>query len=219
MTKGIDLNSYIDHTILAPEAGKEDIIRVCREAKEYSFCSVCTNSTWTSLVHSELKDSGIKTCTVVGFPLGAMSSRAKLAECLEALKDGADEIDMVINIGRLKDGDDKTVEEEIKLLKEACGPSRVLKVIIETCLLTDQEKIRACELAVKAGADFVKTSTGFSKAGAKAADVRLMRETVKDRAGVKASGGIHTKEEAMEMIEAGDNRLGASSGIKIVGEE
>ena len=216
MKKDIALNSYIDHTILSPEARREDILRVCKEAKEYSFCSVCTNSSWTSLVHEELKGSGVKTCTVVGFPLGAMSSRAKLAECREALKDGAYEIDMVINIGRLKDGDDKYVEEEIRLLKEACGPKRVLKVIIETCLLTDREKVRACELSVKAGADFVKTSTGFSKAGAKAIDVRLMRETVKDRAGVKASGGIHSREEALEMIEAGANRIGASSGIKIV---
>lgn len=216
MKKDIQLNSYIDHTILNARAGKQDIIKVCKEAKDYSFCSVCTNSAWTSLVHEELKDSGVKTCTVVGFPLGAMSSRAKLAECLQAIKDGADEIDMVINIGRLKDGDDKYVEEEIRLLKEACGPSRVLKAIIETCLLTDLEKVRACELAVKAGADFVKTSTGFSVAGAKADDVRLMRETVKDRAGVKASGGIHSREEALEMIEAGANRIGASSGIKIV---
>ncbi len=216
MKKDIELNSYIDHTILSPEAVKEDILRICKEAKEYSFCSVCTNSSWTSLVHDELKDSGVKTCAVVGFPLGAMSSRAKLAECLEAIKDGADEIDMVINIGRLKDGDDKYVEEEIRSLKEACGPKRVLKVIIETCLLTDREKVRACDLSINAGADFVKTSTGFSKAGAKATDVRLMREAVKDRAGVKASGGIHSREEALEMIEAGANRIGASSGIKIV---
>lgn len=216
MKKDIELNSYIDHTILSPEAVKEDILRICKEAKEYSFCSVCTNSSWTSLVHDELKDSGVKTCAVVGFPLGAMSNRAKLAECLEAIKDGADEIDMVINIGRLKDGDDKYVEEEIRSLKEACGPKRVLKVIIETCLLTDREKVRACDLSINAGADFVKTSTGFSKAGAKATDVRLMREAVKDRAGVKASGGIHSREEALEMIEAGANRIGASSGIKIV---
>lgn len=219
MNKEMKLNLYIDHTLLKPDAREEEIINICNEAKEYNFCSVCTNSTWTSLVHRELEKSGVKTCTVIGFPLGAMSKEAKIFECKKSIEDGADEIDMVINVGRLKDKKDDEVEEEIREIKATCGKEKVLKVIIETCLLTEEEKIRACKLSVKAGADFVKTSTGFSTGGAKVEDVSLMKKTVGQAVKVKASGGIHTREEALAMIEAGASRIGASSGIKIVDGE
>lgn len=204
-----------DHTILKADATRKDVKRVCDEAMAYSFCSVCVNSYYVPYVANLLHGSDVKICGVVGFPLGAMSTRAKALEAKIAVMDGADEIDMVINVGALKDRDYSVVLEDIKAVKEACG-EHILKVIIETCLLTDDEKVKACELAKEAGADFVKTSTGFSTAGAKVEDVRLMRETVGPDMGVKASGGIHDKEFAKELVDAGANRLGTSATIEIV---
>jgi len=204
-----------DHTILKADATRKDVKRVCDEAMAYSFCSVCVNSYYVPYVVNLLHGSDVKICSVVGFPLGAMSTRAKALEAKIAVMDGADEIDMVINVGALKDRDYSVVLEDIKAVKEACG-EHILKVIIETCLLTDDEKVKACELAKEAGADFVKTSTGFSSAGAKVEDVRLMRETVGSDMGVKASGGIHDKEFAKELVDAGANRLGTSATIEIV---
>ena len=204
-----------DHTILKADATKEDVKKVCEEAMAYSFCSVCVNSYYVPYVAELLHGSDVKICTVVGFPLGAMSTRAKALEAKIAVMEGADEVDMVINIGALKDKDYDVVLEDIKAVKEACG-NALLKVIIETCLLTDEEKIKACELSKEANADFVKTSTGFSTAGAKVEDVRLMRDTVGDDMGVKASGGIHDKEFANALVEAGASRLGTSATIKIV---
>lgn len=203
-----------DHTVLKADATKEDVARICEEAKEYCFMSVCVNSYYTSFAAEKLKGSGVKVCTVVGFPLGQMSTRAKAAETELAVADGADEIDMVINVGALRDKEYDIVRDDIKAVKNACGQA-LLKVIIETCLLTDEEKVKACELAREAGADFVKTSTGFSKGGATASDVALMRRTVGDSMGVKASGGIRDKETAEKMIEAGANRLGTSATIAI----
>ena len=204
-----------DHTILKADATKEDVKKVCEEAMAYSFCSVCVNSYYVPYVAKLLHGSDVKICTVVGFPLGAMSTRAKALEAKIAVMDGADEVDMVINIGALKDKDYDAVLEDIKAVKEACG-NALLKVIIETCLLTDEEKVKACELSKEANADFVKTSTGFSTAGAKVEDVRLMRDTVGNDMGVKASGGIHDKEFANALVEAGASRLGTSATIKIV---
>lgn len=204
-----------DHTILKADATRKDVKRVCDEAMAYSFCSVCVNSYYVPYVANLLHGSDVKICSVVGFPLGAMSTRAKALEAKIAVMDGADEIDMVINVGALKDRDYSVVLEDIKAVKEACG-EHILKVIIETCLLTDDEKVKACELAKEAGADFVKTSTGFSSAGVKVEDVRLMRETVGPDMGVKASGGIHDKEFAKELVDAGANRLGTSATIEIV---
>lgn len=204
-----------DHTILKADATRKDVKRVCDEAMAYSFCSVCVNSYYVPYVTNLLHGSDVKICSVVGFPLGAMSTRAKALEAKIAVMDGADEIDMVINVGALKDRDYSVVLEDIKAVKEACG-EHILKVIIETCLLTDDEKVKACELAKEAGADFVKTSTGFSSAGAKVEDVRLMRETVGSDMGVKSSGGIHDKEFAKELVDAGANRLGTSATIEIV---
>ena len=204
-----------DHTILKADATRKDVKRVCDEAMAYSFCSVCVNSYYVPYVANLLHGSDVKICSVVGFPLGAMSTRAKALEAKIAVMDGADEIDMVINVGALKDRDYSGVLEDIKAVKEACG-EHILKVIIETCLLTDDEKVKACELAKEAGADFVKTSTGFGSAGAKVEDVRLMRETVGPDMGVKASGGIHDKEFAKELVDAGANRLGTSATIEIV---
>ncbi|WP_151409222.1 deoxyribose-phosphate aldolase [Anaerococcus sp. Marseille-P9784] len=206
------LNKLIDHTNLKPEATKEDIKNLVDEAIANDFYSVCVNSSFVKFIKDYNKN--IKIAAVVGFPLGAVSTKAKAFEAKTAIEDGASEIDMVIEIGRLKEKDYDYVLNDIKACKEACGEN-VLKVIIETCLLTDEEKIKACELAVKAGADFVKTSTGFSTGGAKASDISLMRKTVGENIGVKASGGIHNKKEAMEMVEAGANRIGASKSIEI----
>mgnify|MGYP003106129886 CR=1 FL=1 len=206
------IEHMIDHTMLKADAGKDTIIRYCNEAREHKFASVCVNTCFVPLVAEQLKGSGVKTCCVVGFPLGAMLTSAKAFEASEA---GADEVDMVINISALKDGDDAFVEEDIRAVVKASGGA-VVKVIIETCLLTDEEKVRACQLAVKAGADFVKTSTGFSTGGATAADVALMRKTVGGKAGVKASGGIRTPEDAAAMIEAGADRIGAGNGIVLI---
>ncbi|MBR5798628.1 MAG: deoxyribose-phosphate aldolase [Lachnospiraceae bacterium] len=203
-----------DHTILKADARKEDVIRICKEALEYDFMSVCVNSYYTPFVAKELAGSDVKVCTVIGFPLGQMSTAAKVAETKLAVADGAHEIDMVINVGALKDADYDVVFEDIKAVKEACGDA-LLKVIIETCLLTDDEKVKACELSKEAGADFVKTSTGFSTGGATAKDVALMRKTVGKELGVKASGGIRDRETAEKMVEAGASRLGTSATIAI----
>ncbi len=211
----MEINRYIDHTLLAADATKDRIIKLCNEAREYKFASVCVNSCWVGLCADLLKGSGVEVCTVVGFPLGAMVTKAKAYEAECAVSDGADEVDMVINIGDLKDGDYKAVEDDIRAVKAACG-DKILKVIIECCLLTDEEKVKACELSEAAGADYVKTSTGFSKGGATAEDVALMRCTVGDRLGVKAAGGIRDRATAEKMIEAGASRLGCSAGIAIV---
>lgn len=212
MTK---LNSYIDHTNLKPEAQLDDIKKLVDEAVENDFYSVCVNGTYVKDIKQYNKD--VKIAVVVGFPLGAMTTKAKAFEAKCAIEDGAREIDMVIAIGRLKDKDYDYVLEDIKAVKEAIG-DKTLKVIIETCLLTDEEKIKACELSEKAGADFVKTSTGFSTGGASVADVSLMKKTVGDRLKVKASGGIHTRDEAISLVEAGADRIGASKSIEICKE-
>ena len=209
--------SYFDHTILKAEATEAQVAKICEEALTHRFASVCVNQYYTAFVAKKLKGSGVKTCTVVGFPLGMSDTRVKAFETKAAIEDGAEEVDMVINVGALKDGKYDYVREDIRTLKEICGKDIVLKVIIETCLLTDEEKVKACELAKEAGADFVKTSTGFSTGGAKAEDVALMRRTVGEELGVKASGGIHTAGEAQAMIDAGANRLGTSATIAIIG--
>ena len=215
----MNIASYIDHTVLAADAAKSSIEKICLEAKEHHFASVCINSCWVPMAAEILKDTGVNVCTVVGFPLGAMSTKAKAYEAKVAVEEGATEVDMVINIGALKSGMYREVEDDIRACKEACG-DKVLKVIIETCLLTESEKVMACELSEKAGADFVKTSTGFSKAGATVEDVALMRRTVSDKVKVKAAGGIRNFETAKAMIDAGADRLGCSAGIAIVkGEE
>lgn len=205
----------IDHTMLKADASEQVIRRYCQEAREYGFASVCVNSCHVSLVSSQLKGSSVKTCCVVGFPLGAMSTAAKAFEAAQAVRDGAQEVDMVIRIGALKDGFDDLVREDIRAVVEAAAPA-LTKVIIETCLLTQEEKIRACRLAVEAGAAFVKTSTGFSTGGAAVEDVALMRRTVENKAQVKASGGIRTHQEAMAMLEAGADRIGAGNGIPLL---
>ncbi len=209
------INKYIDHTLLKPDATKEGIDKLLAEAKEYDFASVCVNPYWVAYCAQVLKDSDVKVCTVIGFPLGANTTATKVFEAREAIANGADEIDMVINIGELKAGNDAAVEADIHALAEASG-NKLLKVIIETCLLTDQEKVRACQLAVKAGADYVKTSTGFSTGGATIPDVTLMRQTVGDQVGVKASGGARTYQDAKAFVEAGASRIGASAGVAIV---
>lgn len=208
-------NKYFDHTILKADATAEQIEKVCREAIEYDFASVCVNQYRTKMVADILRDTDVKVCTVVGFPLGAVSTAVKKYEAECAMNDGADEIDMVINIGALKDGDYDYVLSDIKGVRETCTDI-TLKVIIETCLLNDEEKRQACVIAEKAGADFVKTSTGFSTGGAKTEDVAIMRDTVGDRLGVKTSGGIHTYDEAMSMINAGADRLGTSATLDIL---
>ncbi len=212
---GRQLAKLIDHTILKPDATAAQVKRLCDEAKRYGFASVCVNPSRIALAAAELAGTDIAPCCVVGFPLGAIPSESKAAETAVAVKNGAREIDMVIDIGRAKDGDWDYVQADIAAVKAACGAAK-LKVIIETCLLTDDEKVRACLAAKRANADFVKTSTGFSKAGATVADVRLMRETVGPDMGVKAAGGIHSRAEAEAMIAAGATRIGASSGIAIV---
>ena len=210
-----NINQLIDHTILKPEASIDDIRRLCIEAKEYNFYSVCVNSAYVNVAYNFLLHSDVKVCSVVGFPLGAMIKEAKAYEAKFAVDSGAEEIDMVINIGLLKSGKIDLFERDIKKVREACKAS-VLKVIIETCLLDDKEKILACQIAKEYGADFVKTSTGFSTGGATEHDIELMRKTVGDKMGVKASGGIKTYEDAIRMINAGANRLGTSSGIAII---
>lgn len=209
---------YFDHTILKAEATEAQVAKICEEALAHDFASVCVNQYYTKFVAEKLKGSDVKVCTVVGFPLGMSETRVKAFETKAAIEDGATEVDMVINVGALKDKKYDYVRNDIKTLKEVCGKDVVLKVIIETCLLTEEEKIRACELSKEAGADFVKTSTGFSTGGAKAEDVALMRKTVGEEMGVKASGGIHTAEEAQAMLDAGASRLGTSATLAIIGK-
>ncbi len=208
-------SKYFDHTILKADATEKEIINLCEEAKKYNFASVCVNPCYVKKCVEILKETDVDVCTVVGFPLGSMSTESKLFETEQALKDNADEIDMVINIGKLKDKDYDYVKNEINLLKKACG-NKILKVIIETCLLTDEEKIKACELSKEAGADFVKTSTGMSKAGAKKEDIILMKNVVGNDLGVKASGGIKDLNSAKIMIDAGATRIGCSSTVNIM---
>lgn len=203
-------SKYFDHTILKPEASEEMVKKVVKEAIDNNLMSVCVNQYRTKMVVEMLRGTNIKTCTVVGFPLGAVSSEVKAYETEMAVKDGADEIDMVINIGAVKDGNYGYVEEDIRKVRKSCE-GKILKVIIETCLLSDDEKIKVCQIAKRAGADFVKTSTGFSTGGATEQDVRLMRETVGEDMGVKASGGIRDTETARKMIKAGASRLGTSA--------
>ncbi len=211
------LAKYIDHTILAADAQETEVQQIIQEAIKYDFASVVVNPYWVRYVANQLQGTDINTVTVIGFPLGATTTATKVFETEDALKNGATEVDMVINIGELKAGHDDVVEADIAAVaKAAHAANKLLKVIIETALLTDAEKVRACELAEKAGADFVKTSTGFSTAGATVADIKLMRQTVGDRLGVKASGGIHSKADAEALIDAGATRLGASSGVKIM---
>lgn len=231
----MEFSKYFDHTILNAAATMEEVDRICKEAIEYRFASVCVNGAWTKTVAEKLTDTDIAVCTVIGFPLGAMGTRAKRFETLTAIEDGATEIDMVVNIGAVKDKNDAFVRQDIAAVKEICsnntmGKEVILKVIIETCLLSDEEKKRVCELAVEAGADFVKTSTGFSTGGATTKDVALMRKTVDEkttaleketgqtwkRVRVKASGGIRDAKTAKEMIAAGADRLGTSATVAII---
>lgn len=213
----IEINRYIDHTILKATATEEDIIKLCKEARDNNFFSVCVNSGYVSLAKKQLEGSGVKVCTVVGFPLGAMSTPAKVFETEQALKDGAEEVDMVINIGELKSKNFKKVEEEIAAIKKTIG-DKVLKVIIETCYLTPREILLACEIAVKAKADFVKTSTGFGNDGARMENIDLMKKAVNGEAKIKASGGIKNLDTALSFVEAGVERIGTSSGVSIVKE-
>lgn len=212
----MNINKLIDHTALKPNTNKESILKLIAEAKTYDFASVCVNPCWVALAHQELKNTDVKVCTVIGFPLGANTTEVKVFETKDAIKKGAQEIDMVINIAMLKDKEYDYVENEIHQIVEAAKDKAIVKVIIETCLLTDEEKIKACELSQKAGADFVKTSTGFSTGGATVHDIVLMRKTVGAEMGVKASGGVHTHEEALAMVEAGATRIGASAGVKLL---
>jgi deoxyribose-phosphate aldolase len=212
----MNLAKMIDHTLLKANATKGDIENLIAEAKKYEFASVCINSTWVEFAAQQLAGSTVKVCTVIGFPLGATTSESKAFEAKDAIAKGAAEVDMVINIGALKGGDLELVEKDIKAVVEAAKGKALVKVIIETCLLSEEEKVCACELAVKAGADFVKTSTGFSTGGATSEDVRLMRKVVGEHVGVKASGGIHSFDDMKKMITAGATRIGASSGVKII---
>lgn len=207
---------YIDHTLLKADATEEAIIELCSEAKKYEFASVCVNPAWVKTAAEQLQDSPVKVCTVIGFPLGASTSEVKAFETTNAIQNGATEIDMVINIGALRGGDSNYVQKDIEAVVEAASDLAIVKVIIETSLLTELEKRVACELAVKAGADFVKTSTGFSTGGATAGDIKLMRSVVGPELGVKASGGVRSFEDMQTMIEHGATRIGASSGVQIM---
>jgi len=209
----------IDHTILKANASEEDVLKIIEEAKKYEFFSVCVNPYWVALAHEKLAGTKVSTCTVIGFPLGANTSEVKAYETKDAIANGADEVDMVLNVGAMKSKQYKKVLKDIQAVVQAAAGKALVKVIIETALLTDEEKIKACELAKEAGADFVKTSTGFSTGGATVADVQLMRKTVGPDMGVKASGGIHNKEEAQAMVEAGATRIGTSAGVAIMDGE
>ncbi|MBM7701472.1 deoxyribose-phosphate aldolase [Metabacillus iocasae] len=206
----------IDHTALKADTTKDQIVQLCKEAKEYNFASVCVNPTWIELAAELLKGTDVKVCTVIGFPLGANTPEVKAFETKDAIEKGATEVDMVINISALKDKNDELVERDIRAVVEAAKGKALTKVIFETCLLTEEEKVRACELSVKAGADYVKTSTGFSTGGATVEDIALMRKTVGPDIGVKASGGVRNAEQAQAVIDAGATRIGASAGIAIV---
>jgi deoxyribose-phosphate aldolase len=214
MTK--DIAGMIDHTLLKADATKEQIMKLIEEAKEHSFASVCVNPTWVKLAAAELKGTPVKVCTVIGFPLGATTAEVKAFEAKNAIENGATEVDMVINIGALKDKEYDVVETDIRAVVNASKGKALSKVIIETSLLTNEEKVKACQLAVSAGADYVKTSTGFSTGGATVEDVALMRETVGPNIGVKASGGVRSAEDTDAMIKAGATRIGASSGVQII---
>ena len=211
------MNKYFDHTLLAENATKSEVEQLCKEAREYDFMSVCVNPYFVPLAKKELAGSDVKVCTVIGFPLGQMSTKAKVFEANDAVKMGADEVDMVINVSALKDQDYDYVRNEIHEIKEACE-GKLLKVILECCYLSKEEIKKASELAKEAGADFVKTSTGFGKGGAKAEDVKIMRETVGSDMGVKAAGGIHTLADFKAMVDAGANRIGCSHSIQIMEE-
>ncbi len=211
------MNKYFDHTLLAANATRSEVEQLCKEAKEYDFMSVCVNPYFVSLAKKELAGSDVKVCTVIGFPLGQMSTKAKVFEANDAVKMGADEVDMVINVSALKDQDYDYVRNEIHEIKKACE-GKLLKVILECCYLSKEEIKKASELAKEAGADFVKTSTGFGKGGAKAEDVKIMRETVGSDMGVKAAGGIHTLADFKAMVDAGANRIGCSHSIQIMEE-
>lgn len=215
--KGSQLARLIDHTMLKADATPAEIVNLCEEALQYRFASVCVNPIYVPLAAAELANTDVEICTVIGFPLGATTTTAKICEAEQALDDGATELDMVLCIGALKAGERDQVKEDIAAVVSVCHHGgALLKVIIETALLDDEEKVLACEVAQEARADFVKTSTGFAASGARVEDVRLMRRTVRPEMGVKAAGGIHSYEEAMAMIEAGANRLGASAGVQIV---
>lgn len=209
------MNKYIDHTILKADAQKDAIVKLCEEAKQHHFASVCVNGYWVKTCADLLKDSDVLVCTVVGFPLGAMTSQAKAFEAKDAILNGASEVDMVLNIGELKAGNINAVYEDILEVRKACEGA-CLKVILECCLLNKEEIITACELCVKAGADFVKTSTGFSTSGATIEDVKLMKATVQGKCLVKAAGGIRTKEDMQTMIDAGADRIGTSAGVSLI---
>lgn len=209
------ISKYIDHTVLAADADEKKIEKLCQEARDNDFASVCVNTCWVKKCAELLKGTDVNVCTVVGFPLGAMDTEAKAFEAALAVKNGATEVDMVLNVGYIKSGMYAEAEEDIRKVKEACD-GKLLKVILETCLLSKEEIVKASELSMAAGADYVKTSTGFSKGGATPEDVALMRKTVGDKLGVKASGGIRDYETAMKMIEAGASRLGCSAGIAII---
>jgi deoxyribose-phosphate aldolase len=214
----MEINRYIDHTLLKPEATEEQIRKICAEAREYGFASVCVNACHAELVAKELRGTDVKTCVVVGFPLGATLPGVKAFEAMKAVEKGASEIDMVINIGALKSGKTDLVKADMESVIQTVGEWAIVKVILECCLLTGEEIRKACELAVSAGAHYVKTSTGFSSGGATLEDVRLMKEVVGGKAKVKAAGGIRTLEKALAMIEAGADRIGASAGVAIVKE-
>ena len=211
-----NLSRYIDHTLLKADATENEVIKLCNEAKEYDFFSVCINPGFVELAAKELRESNVAVCTLIGFPLGASTPETKAFETRDAIQKGAAEVDMVINISKLKDKKDEEVLKDIKAVVDAADKKALVKVIIETCLLTDEEKERACKLAKDAGADFVKTSTGFSTGGATKEDIALMRKTVGTEMGVKASGGVRTYEDAVTMIESGATRIGASASIAIV---
>ncbi len=211
-----NLAGMIDHTLLRADATQNEVAKLTEEAKKYEFASVCVNPTWVKFAAEQLNGSKVKVCTVIGFPLGATTSAVKAFEATNAIENGATEVDMVINIGALKDKQYDVVEKDIKAVVDAAADKALVKVIIETCLLTDEEKVHASRLSVQAGADFVKTSTGFSTGGATPEDVRLMRQTVGPDIGVKASGGVRSLEDMNKMIEAGATRIGASSGVKIM---
>lgn len=212
----MDLAKMIDHTLLRADATKRDIENLIAEARRCEFASVCVNSTWVEFAAQQLAGTPVHVCAVIGFPLGATTTESKAFEAKDAITKGATEVDMVINIGALKGGDHIFVEKDIQAVVDVAKGKALVKVIIETCLLSDKEKACACELAVKAGADFVKTSTGFSTGGATPEDVRLMRRIVGEHVGVKASGGIHSLDDMQKMIDAGATRIGASSGVKII---
>ena len=211
-----NLSRYIDHTLLKADATENEVIKLCNEAKEYDFFSVCINPGFVELAAKELRESNVAVCTVIGFPLGASTPETKAFETRDAIQKGAAEVDMVINISKLKDKKDEEVLKDIKAVVDAADKKALVKVIIETCLLTDEEKERACKLAKDAGADFVKTSTGFSTGGATKEDIALMRKTIGTEMGVEASGGVRTYEDAVTMIESGATRIGASASIAIV---